>query len=437
MPRPSQKESTRREIWAWCLHRTGAKPWERRKRSFFWLRVQIALICASWRAKPNLIVLSSLHRLFCRASSASFSNGVSRFFRSHFACSAFVLATLSWIGVEALILRPQSGSMASPKLAQPIWLSDSWREGVERCAIFARTRPFLLPFSMIVLSTTSSLGVFFDVGLNVAYCWKEADTCSKISRNLQMQLASNLEEVRYDRVFPDWEVLDTSRRIFLTVDGSTNQYEELMNGPIANTNFLVIRRPKIKLVEANSSYDVGLKDEVDGFNSVRCRWRNLLVLRTFLLLVWESYSAVTILLLRTPLRLHPICWDLVLRTCSSSALSSHVVSARDVSRDRLLPFTLSIPPLVASSLVLLLGWPLYKYKAALFQRKSASPSQNRVQLPPVSPLTSPPVLLQPDKAEVTWKRFHSRLAENHTRDKKRVVYVEIRVNNWKVRVAGA
>ena len=36
-------------------------------------------------------------------------------------------------------------------------------------------------------------------------------------------------------------------------------------------------------------------------------------------------------------------------------------------------------------------------------------------------LTSPPVFLQKDKAKATCKRFHGRLAENHTRDKKRVV----------------
>lgn len=63
-------------------------------------------------------------------------------------------------------------------------------------------------------------------------------------------------------LYPNYKILDTSHRTFLTFDGSTNRYEELIKRPIANANFSVICRPKIKLVEANSSYDVGLKDEV-------------------------------------------------------------------------------------------------------------------------------------------------------------------------------
>ena len=53
--------------------------------------------------------------------------------------------------------------------------------------------------------------------------------------------------------------------MFLTFDGSTNRYEELIKRPTANANFPVTQRPKNKLVEANSSYDVGLKDEVGKY----------------------------------------------------------------------------------------------------------------------------------------------------------------------------
>lgn len=57
-------------------------------------------------------------------------------------------------------------------------------------------------------------------------------------------------------------MLDTSHKIFFTFDRSTKQYDESIKRPIINANFSVICRLKIELIQANSIYNIGLKDEI-------------------------------------------------------------------------------------------------------------------------------------------------------------------------------